>query len=483
MAAYILARADSLSKKIALSIVSQDQAENWTYGQLKSAILGTATGLKNAGLNPGDRLLLRLGNTVDFPIVYLAAIAAGIIPVPTSAQLNKTEINQISEQVCPAMVVASPGVVLPDISVVPVLGLSDLRSMRSLPPTEPILGDPNRPAYIIFTSGTAGNPRGVIHAHRAIWARRMMWQGWYGLTQDDRLLHAGAFNWTFTLGTGLMDPWAVGATALIPDIGVASAHLPALLAKHSVSLFAAAPGVFRQILKSEFPALPQLRHGLSAGEKLADETRAQWLTATGTPINEAYGMSECSTFISAPPLQNIPAAALGFPQDGRCVAIRNDSGIAKINQPGVISIHRSDPGLMLGYLGELESFRNDWFATGDIGSMDQDGAITYLGRNDDMMNAGGFRVSPIEVENAMRQQPEIIDCAATETQIKTAVKVITLHYTAKAPINDNLLTAHAKSKLARYKQPRLYQFVASLPMGANGKILRKKLRENPESII
>jgi hypothetical protein len=91
------------------------------------------------------------------------------------------------------------------------------------------MGDPDRLAYLVFTSGSSGEPKAVAHAHRAIWARRMMVQGWYGLTPEDRLLHAGAFNWTFTLGTGLLDPWAIGATALIPAPGVPIEALPLLM--------------------------------------------------------------------------------------------------------------------------------------------------------------------------------------------------------------------------------------------------------------
>ena len=99
------------------------------------------------------------------------------------------------------------------------IDLDALRAMRSLPPCAYAMGDPDRMAYAVYTSGTSGKPRAVAHAHRAIWARQMMFDGWYGIGADDRLLHAGAFNWTFTLGTGLMDPWTVGATALIPEPG------------------------------------------------------------------------------------------------------------------------------------------------------------------------------------------------------------------------------------------------------------------------
>jgi acyl-coenzyme A synthetase/AMP-(fatty) acid ligase len=108
----------------------------------------------------------------------------------------------------------------------------------------------------------------VRHAHRAILARALMHQGWEGIGPSDRLLHAGAFNWTYTMGTGLLDPWTVGATALIPAPSVALDHLPLLMKRHDASILAAAPTSFRRPLRAEMPALPRLRHALSAGEAL-----------------------------------------------------------------------------------------------------------------------------------------------------------------------------------------------------------------------
>lgn len=122
--------------------------------------------------------------------------------------------------------------------------------MYGLTPAPYAMGEPDRPAYIIYTSGTSGHPRAVVHAHRTVWARRMMWEGWYGLLEQDRVLHAGAFNWTYTLGTGLLDPWARGATALIPGHGVASEALGLLLKQHDATIFAAAPGGLPQTPKN-----------------------------------------------------------------------------------------------------------------------------------------------------------------------------------------------------------------------------------------
>lgn len=484
MAAYVLGRCDALETKVALSIIGDAGSEDWTYGQLKAAILGCATGLLQAGLAPGDRLLMRLGNTVDFPICYMAAIWTGIVPVPTSAQLTNREVTAIASVLKPKLIVAEPGIALPTTTGRPVLFTNEFRAMRSLPPAPVQRGDANRPAYIIFTSGTGGKPRGVVHAHRAVWARRMMWQGWYGITAQDRMFHAGAFNWTYTLGTGLMDPWTIGATALIPAPTVNPTEIPALLASEKATIFAAAPGVFRQMLRAPLPEMPNLRHALSAGEKMPDRTRSLWQGQAGTPVHEAYGLSECSTFISSCPDHPAPDGVAGFPQPGRRVAIHTGTGIAQVGEPGIIAINRQDAGLMLEYLNDpaetAARMRNGWFLTGDMGAMDETGAITYLGRDDDMMNAGGFRVSPVEVENAMGTCPGVMDCAAVEVKIKSDASVIALFYVSKQSLPDQALRDHAEQVLARYKQPRLFHHIDKLPRGANGKVLRRNLRRLPQ---
>jgi len=481
MAAHVLGRADAQPEKPALVVPGQ---EHWTYGALKSAVLGTAAGLLDLGAVPGDRVLMRLGNTVDFPLAYLGALAAGLVPVPTAAGLTAGEVAPMIVALTPRLILHDPLVACPpDPCCVP---LAQLRAMRTLPPAPWHMGDPERAGYIVYTSGTSGVPRAVVHAHRAIWARRMMHQGWYGLGTQDRMMHAGAFNWTYTLGTGLMDPWTVGATALIPPAGTAPADLAALAAAHGATIFAAAPGVYRQLLaQTSLPAMPALRHGLSAGEKLPQATAARWHAATGTPVYEAYGMSECSTFISASPDRPADPGTLGRPQHGRRIALLGDDGPVPLGTEGTIAVHRSDPGLMLGYLDAPEAtaakMQGAWFVTGDQGRMDADHQITYLGRRDDMMNAGGFRVSPLEVEAHLAGLTGITSVGVTEVMVRQDVSVIAAFYTAPAPLDEAVLRRYAEATMARYKQPRLYVHLPALPMGANGKILRRALRQYVEA--
>ncbi len=479
LAAHVLAAGTQTPDKIALAVVKPTGAQRWSYAKLTQAVLGTATGLLETGLRPGDLMLMRLGNTVDFPIAYLGAIAAGIIPVPTSSQLTEREVSAIIDHLEPKTILRANGVACPDCAT-PVFGPEVYQAWHKLPAAGFQMGDPDRLAYVIYTSGTSGTPRAVGHAHRAIWARQMMMQDWYALGPEDRLLHAGAFNWTYTLGTGLMDPWTMGATALIPAAGTDPSQIPLLLARNDASVFAAAPGVYRQILKGPVQALPKLRHGLAAGEKLPQSLREQWRKVTGTEIYEAYGMSECSTFISSAPGRPSDGRHLGRPQRGRRIALLNEDGApVPLGTEGVISVHRSDPGLMLGYIGAdaatAEKFSGDWFLTGDRGEMEPDGQIAYLGRADDMMNAGGFRVSPLEVEAALAAVPGISEVAVTDVEIKPDVRVIAAYYTGPEPLNEDWLTSEAEKRLARYKQPRLYRHVDSLPRNPNGKILRRKL--------
>jgi len=481
LAAHVLAAGRATPDKIALAVLGPARAERWSFARLEAAVLGTATGLRRAGLAPGDRLMMRLGSSVDFPVAYLGAIACGVIPVPTSAQWTAAEAGRAAALIAPRAILAAPGVALPDTPGARVIDLDSLRAMRALPPAAYRQGAPDRPAYIVFTSGSSGRLQAVVHAHRAIWARRMMHDGWYGLHADDRLMHAGAFNWSFTLGTGLLDPWSVGATALIPAEGTTHDALPLLLGRHDATIFAAAPGVFRKLLRR--PAeltLPTLRHALSAGEKLPETTRTGWWAATGTEIHEAYGMTECSTFISGSPARAAPLATLGYPQAGRKVAILGPAGPVPRGQTGEIAVSLADPGLMLGYHDDPDASaaktRDGWFLTGDTGVMGDDGAIAYQGRNDDMLNAGGFRVSPIEVERALAEHPQIGEVAAIDYRLSADTSVIAAFYTADADLTETDLGPFCAERLARYKCPRFFRRIASLPRSANGKILRKQLR-------
>jgi acyl-coenzyme A synthetase/AMP-(fatty) acid ligase len=165
------------------------------------------------------------------------------------------------------------------------------------------------------------------------------------------------------------------------------------------------------------------------------------------------------------------------------VAIIGDNGPFPFGTPGIIAIHRNDPGLMLGYLNQPEEtagrFKGDWFLTGDMGEMTENKDIRYHGRADDMMNAGGYRVSPLEVEAALLTHPDIHEVGVTDIEIKADTRIIAAYYVADHALDADSLNAFAGERLARYKQPRLYTRIASLPRNANNKLLRRALPDQP----
>ncbi len=474
---YVLSAGSKTPEKIALAELGPARATRWSYEKLRRAVFGFGGGLLAEGLKPGDRILLRLGNTADFPIAFLGAIAVGLVPVPTAEGLTEPEITKLAAVVRPRAILAHAGVSLPRDASAPVL--TDIAALMAHAPAAPVLGDPDRLAYLVFTSGSSGQPKAVAHAHRAVWARRMMWDGWYGLTSEDRVLHAGAFNWTYTLGTGLLDPWAIGATALIPKPGTDPMALPLLLKRHDASIFAAVPGVYRKLLSQpDHLSLPKLRHGLSAGEKLPDTLRGAWRMATGTDLHEALGMSECSTFVSGAPARPAPKGSLGFPQPGRNIAVVSEDGSpVAVGDVGVLAIHESDPGLFLGYASDTEApkraLQGAWFLTGDLVAQSPDGSLTYHGRRDDLLTTGGFRIAPMEVEAVFQAAPGVTECAVTAVEVKADTHILALIHCGSAQEDD--LRPLAEAALAGYKRPRLYLHRPSLPRSANGKLDRRAL--------
>ena len=471
LAQYVLARGTETPDRIALAVLGPARAERWSYARLMNAVQSAAGGLLAHGLQPGQRVMLRLGNTAQFPIAYLGAIWAGLVPMPTSAAWTTAEVTRAAQAAGPHAILAGDGIALPDIRDATVLDVSVLEGA----PVPVADTAPDNLAYIVFTSGTSGQATPVAHAHRAILARRMMFDGWYGLGPDDRLMHAGAFNWTFTLGTGLLDPWTVGATALVPAEGTGPEALALLAKRHAATLLAGAPGVFRKLLHGTWPGVPTLRHGLCAGEALAPSLRTRWQEATGTDLHEALGMSECSTFLSGSPARPAPQGTCGYPQEGRRLAVLDAEGQA--SSAGRLAIHRSDPGLMLGYLRDGTPdlpLQGDWFVTADLVERRVDGAFVYRGRADDIITAGGYRIAPVEIEAAFADAPGVTDCAALAFAPKPDTTLLALAYCGPAREAD--LRRRAEELLAPYKHPKAYRRLDSLPRAGNGKLNRHALR-------
>ncbi len=198
-------------------------------------------------------------------------------------------------------------------------------------------------------------------------------------------------------------------------------------------------------------------------------------------------MSECSTFVSNRPGLPVRPGSPGKPQAGRRIAALPVDGATEPMPPGeagLLAVHRSDPGLMLGYWRRPEEdavvFRGDWFVSGDLVSFDEDGYAWFHGRADDVMNAGGYRVSPLEVEGALAGHPAVAEVAAAEYEVRDGVRIIGAWVVAKPGVTPDAalakaILAHGAESLAAYKCPREVFFVAALPRTPNGKVARRLL--------
>ncbi|MGN6752917.1 MAG: acyl-CoA synthetase [Intrasporangium sp.] len=470
-----------------------DAAERWTFAELDDAVRRVAAGLLGLGLERGDRVMIRLGNTSDYALLHFGAIAAGLVSLPSSAQLTAGEAR---------FLLADSGA-----RAIAVDGDRDLELPTGVLPISP--GDVARwraeagsaayadtradePAYLVYTSGTTGRPKGVLHGHRSAWGRRPMYAGWLGLREGDRLLHAGAFNWTYTLGVGLTDPWANSATALIYNGPRDPGLWARLIEAHRATIFAAVPGVYRQLLRSPELVgadLSSLRHAVTAGEALHPALLAEWRARIGLELYESLGMSEVSTFVSSGPTVPVRPGSPGRPQPGRCVAVLPVDGLeAGAEEPlpagevGLLAVHESDPALMLGYWNrpdeEAAVRRGAWFVGGDLVSMDQDGYVAFHGRADDVMNAMGYRVSPLEVEQCLASHPSVAEVAVTDVEVRAGVRIVVAFVVARegADPDSDALLSYAAAHLAAYKCPREVRWLRTLPRTANGKLRRRSLR-------
>jgi len=493
MARYCLAQSAAESPdKVALVIVrdpaaSPEQTEQWTYRALEETVRRVAAGLLAAGVKPGDRLMIRLPNTSAYAMLFFGALAAGIVPLPASSQLTDEEAAFLFADCGAAAIALGAGVHMETGAAICFDEVAVAALMEHSPQEGYADTTADDPAYLVYTSGTSGRPKGVLHAHRAAWGRRPMYQGWYGMKSSDVMLHAGAFNWTYTLGVGLTDPWANGATTVLytgeRDIQV----WPRLLQRYKATLFAAVPSLYRQILKyCDLSAvdLTHFRHGLTAGEALSATLLDNWRKATGTDLYEALGMSECSTYISTGPEMEIRVGSPGRPQPGRSIVVLDVSEgdvPLPVGDIGMLAIHRSDPGLMLGYWNRPDEdaivYRGDWFIGGDLARFDDEGYLWYEGRADDVMNAMGYRVSPLEVEIVLSAHDAVAEVGVCEVTVRTDVSIIAAFVVPKAPGDTDAasILAHAAEHLAAYKCPREVIFVEHLPHSANGKLLRREL--------
>jgi acyl-coenzyme A synthetase/AMP-(fatty) acid ligase len=469
-----------------------------TYGELATRTSRFAQLLRNLGVGVGERVLVRLPNSIDYPTAFFGTMKRGAIAVPTSTLLTAEEVRYLVEDSGAAAIVIDPQswssmrstienrgklehVILAGEALDGVLaGVKDVQAAHRT--------RANDPAYLVYTSGTTGYPKGVLHAHRSLIGRAPASRHWFEFDPDavDRIVHSGKFNWTYVLGSALMDPLYRGKTVIAHEGRNDATTWPRLIAKHAATIFIGVPTVYRQILqKSDFTkkAVPTLRHCMSAGEHLSDEVFAQWKERFGLDIYEAVGMSEFSYYLSQSRERPIRPGSAGFPQPGHDVKLLDPETGAQVpaGDEGMICIPEGDPGLFLEYWNqpqETAKVKHDgWFFTGDYARRDADGYLWFLGRKDDIIKSFGYRVSPYEVERVLKGHPGVADCACVAESAGNDKTLVVAYVIPQedAAVSADALLAFGREHLAAYKAPKVVYLARDFPRTRNGKILRREI--------
>jgi acyl-coenzyme A synthetase/AMP-(fatty) acid ligase len=489
-----------------IAMIVEDDAlgtSSITYRELADRTSRFAQLLRDKGIGRGDRVLVRLPNSIDYPTAFLGAMKRGAIAVPTSTLLTAEEVRYLLKDsgaralVIDAAAWETMGARLEDAAglehvILAGGALADaLTKVSVIEASEPTRADDA--AYLVYTSGTTGYPKGVLHAHRSLIGRAPASSYWFDFAPDDggpespdRIVHSGKFNWTYVLGSALMDPFYRGKTVIAHEGRNDAATWPRLIAKHGATIFIGVPTIYRQILQktdARKERVPTLRHCMSAGEHLSDEVFGQWKERFGLDIYEAVGMSEFSYYLSQGKLRPIRPGSAGFPQPGHGVKLLDPESLAEVAQgdEGMIAVPADDPGLFLEYWRLPEETakvkRDGWFLTGDFARYDADGYLWFLGRRDDIIKSFGYRVSPYEVERVLKGHPAVADCACVAEDAGGDKRIVVAYVITNvdARVTPEALLEFGREHLAAYKAPKAVYLARDFPRTANGKILRREI--------
>jgi benzoate-CoA ligase len=487
-----------------------DDQGSLSYGQLDERVRRMAAGLRAAGLHREERVLLLMQDTADWPVAFLGAIHAGVVPVAVNTLLTADDYAYMLEH-SRAQAALVSGALLPALTAAMTKSDHEVRKVVVSRPVAPLHPSEvefeaflaaqapalkaaatgrDDPAFWLYSSGSTGRPKGTVHSQaNPYWTCELYGKAVLGLTEHDICFSAAKLFFAYGLGNALSFPMSVGATTLLmaerPTPDATFKRWTGGVAGLKPTVFFGAPTGFAGMLAS--PALPArdavaLRMASSAGEALPAEIGQRFRQHFGVDIVDGIGSTEMlHIFISNRP-DDVRYGSTGWPVPGYEIALRGDEGGAVPDgEPGDLYI--KGPSAAMMYWGNREktrdTFQGGWTKSGDKYIKNADGTYTYGGRSDDMLKVSGIYVSPFEVEATLVQHPAVLEAAVIgvpDAEGLTKTKAFVVLKTG-AQATDAELKAFVKDKLAPYKYPRLIEFVSELPKTATGKIQRFKLRE------
>jgi acetyl-CoA synthetase/medium-chain acyl-CoA synthetase len=486
---------------------SEGDSDKFTFNDMKRLTNKFGNALKKLGFRKGDRFLIRLPNLPEFQVSFLGGIKIGAIPIPSSVMFRAHEIEyRLNDSSSKAVITTSKYVkevnevidkcktleqiIIVDDAYGDQLSYYDLMKESSTNlDIEPTTKDDM--AFFCYTSGTTGNPKGAVHLHRWVPGNDPSVLFWQQGKDDDLLAHTGDLNWIFPLGNGFLYPWRWGFSTFIYDGRFNPKRWFELIEKYKITNLASVPTAYRMFLTVKDADkkydLSALRHCISAGEPLNPRVIQIWKNRFGLDIYDGIGMTEIMVYLSNYEGMKIKPGSCGRPQPGRICKIVNHRGKElPSGEIGILAIKDDDPGLFKEYWNKKEktnkSFKNGFFLSGDVLYQDKDGYFWFSGRDDDLIMAAGYRISPFEVESAIISHPDVLECAVVSSpdEMRGVIVKAFVILLDQSKASDDLvkdIQEHTKMVTAPYKYPREIEFVEELPKTQSGKIKRKELRE------
>ncbi len=465
----------------------------WTFGEASEQSARLAGALAARGVGRGDVVMTLIGNRPEWVFAMVACMRIGAVVLPATEQLRAKDLALRLHATSPALIVADDRneaalrAARPDCEVVIVpderLFEAHPKGHRQPAPAADLAA--HDPCLITFTSGTAGEPKAVVHSHRYLSGQRVQAEHWLGARAGELVWCTAASGWSKSARNVFIAPWLSGAAALLHDARFDPGERLELLARERVNVLCMAPTEYRVIAKrAQLRELPDLRSMVAAGEALNPEVLRAWHEVTGLEIRDGYGQTETGQLTASPPDEPARPGSMGRALPG--VALRIEDG-------ELLAAPETVPTFFLGYMGEHVRRAEDgsWriedrigggpWRTGDRVVLDEDGWFHFEGRNDDVIISAGYRIGPFEVESALVTHRAVAEAAAVAAPdsergaVVRAVVVLRDGVPATAELKREL-QEHVKSQTAPYKYPRIVEFAPELPKTASGKIRRALLR-------
>jgi benzoate-CoA ligase family protein len=483
-----------------------------TYAQLLDRVQRTASGLRELGLQPEQRLLIFMADGPDFAAVYLAAMRMGAIPVPVSTMLradglaellrdSRARLLAITPEFAPVALKAAAsvselrGVVLAggaelDAARLPVHDLAALEA-AAVPDDAVYPATADSPAFWLYTSGTTGKSKAAMHRHGSV---RVVCETYgahvLGIRPGDRCLSAAKAFFAYGLGNSLLFPLSAGAAAILEPSPARPELIAERAAQFGATLFFAGPTFFVNMLRADLPAdaMAGVRLAASAGEALPAALYERWTNRFGVDILDGIGMTEMLHIFVSNREGNVRPGSTGTAVPGYDLKILDDAGTpVPAGTPGTLYVRGASAatGYWSRYDASRQVFQGEWLRTGDTYLQDGDGYYICLGRTGDMLKVSGMWVSPAEVEEWLLAHEAVAQAVVVAgldgDGLEKPVAYVMLR--PGVPAAEEELIQFCRSGLPAFKRPRRVVFTEAYPTTATGKIRRVELRQMASALL